>query len=81
VSTPVLVTGAPGNVGTPPVPELARAGTSVRVAAWDPQGAESAFADLDGIEVVRSHSPILRSSVHSRGSSGCSSCDRRRSPT
>lgn len=53
MSDPVLVTGAPGNVGTPLVHELARAGASVRVAAWDPQAAAAAFADLPGVEVVR----------------------------
>lgn len=52
MSGPVLVTGAPGNVGTPLVHELARAGAAVRVAAWDPHAAKAAFADLPGVEVV-----------------------------
>ena len=50
---PVLVTGAPGNVGTPLVHELARTGASVRVAARDVQAAETAFADLPDAEIVR----------------------------
>ena len=50
----VLVTGAPGNVGTPLVAELAAAGAPVRVAAVDPDRAEASFRDTGGgLEVVR----------------------------
>ena len=38
MTTPTLVTGAPGNVGTPLVEELLRLGTRVRIAAWDVTG-------------------------------------------
>lgn len=47
----VLVTGAPGNVGTPLVSELLERGASVRVAAWDADAARLAFGD--SAEVVR----------------------------
>ena len=47
---PVLVTGAPGNVGTPLVKELLRLGASVRVAAWDVAAAQAAFGSA--VEVV-----------------------------
>ena len=47
---PVLVTGAPGNMGTPLVDELLRLGASVRVAAWDVDAARAAFGDR--VEVV-----------------------------
>lgn len=47
---PVLVTGAPGNVGTPLVDELLVLGASVRVAAWDVDAARAAFGDR--VEVV-----------------------------
>lgn len=53
MSASVLVTGAPGNVGTPLVHELAGAGVEVRVAAWDVTAAESAFAGLPGVEIER----------------------------
>ncbi|HYO42231.1 MAG TPA: NmrA family NAD(P)-binding protein [Candidatus Limnocylindrales bacterium] len=47
---PVLVTGAPGNVGTPLVLELLRLGASVRVAALDVAAARTVFGDE--VEVV-----------------------------
>ena len=50
MSAPILVTGAPGNVGTPLVEELLRLGATVRVAAWDPGAAREAFGDA--VEVV-----------------------------
>ena len=49
-SPPVLVTGAPGNVGTPLVAELLHLGARVRVAAWDAAAARAAFGG--GVEVV-----------------------------
>ena len=50
MTAPILVTGAPGNVGTPLVQELLRLGAAVRVAAWDP---DLARRDLGGaVEVV-----------------------------
>jgi uncharacterized protein YbjT (DUF2867 family) len=51
MSAPILVTGAPGNVGTPLVRELLRLGAPVRVAAWDVTAARAAFGD--DVEVVR----------------------------
>jgi len=45
MTAPVLVTGAPGNVGTPLVAELLGLGAAVRVAAWDPDAAHRAFGD------------------------------------
>jgi uncharacterized protein YbjT (DUF2867 family) len=50
VTAPVLVTGAPGNVGTPLVAELLALGARVRVAAWDVDAAFRAFGDA--VEVV-----------------------------
>ena len=50
MTAPVLVTGAPGNVGTPLVEELLRLGARVRVAAWDVAAARTAFGDA--VEVV-----------------------------
>ncbi len=50
MTAPVLVTGAPGNVGTPLVEELLRLGADVRVAAWDVDVAGNAFGDA--VEVV-----------------------------
>jgi uncharacterized protein YbjT (DUF2867 family) len=50
MTAPVLVTGAPGNVGTPLVQELLRLGAAVRVAAWDVEVARAAFGDA--VEVV-----------------------------
>lgn len=47
----ILVTGAPGNVGTPLVSELLTRGASVRVAAWDAEAARAAFGDA--VEVAR----------------------------
>ena len=47
---PVLVTGAPGNVGTPLVAELLALGARVRVAAWDVDIAHRAFGDA--VDVV-----------------------------
>ena len=47
---PVLVTGAPGNVGTPLVHELVGLGAPVRIAAWDVAAARTAFGDE--VEVV-----------------------------
>ncbi len=50
MTAPILVTGAPGNVGTPLVQELLGLGAAVRVAAWDP---DLARRDLGGaVEVV-----------------------------
>ncbi|MEO5939298.1 MAG: NmrA family NAD(P)-binding protein [Candidatus Limnocylindrales bacterium] len=46
----ILVTGAPGNVGTPLVHELLRLGAQVRVAARDVAAARTAFGDA--VEVV-----------------------------
>ena len=48
---PILVTGAPGNMGTPLVGELLDLGASVRVAAWDVDAARQAFGDR--VAVVR----------------------------
>ncbi len=50
MTAPVLVTGAPGNVGTPLVHELLRLGAAVRVAAWDVAVARTAFGDE--VEIV-----------------------------
>jgi uncharacterized protein YbjT (DUF2867 family) len=50
LTAPVLVTGAPGNVGTPLVAELLGLGVPVRVAAWDVAVARGAFGD--SVEVV-----------------------------
>jgi uncharacterized protein YbjT (DUF2867 family) len=50
MSARVLVTGAPGNVGTPLVRELLRLGAAVRVAAWDVAAAASEFGDV--VEIV-----------------------------
>ena len=50
MTAPVLVTGAPGNVGTPLVQELLRLGARVRVAAWDAAAARAAFGDA--VEIV-----------------------------
>ncbi len=50
MSAQVLVTGAPGNVGTPLVRELLRLGASVRIAAWDVPAARSEFGDA--VDVV-----------------------------
>ena len=50
MSPQVLVTGAPGNVGTPLVRELLRLGASVRIAAWDVPAARSEFGDA--VDVV-----------------------------
>jgi uncharacterized protein YbjT (DUF2867 family) len=50
MTSPILVTGAPGNVGTPLVQELLRLGASVRVAAWDVVIARAAFGSA--VEVV-----------------------------
>ncbi len=50
MSARVLVTGAPGNVGTPLVRELLRLGAAVRVAAWDVAAAGSEFGDA--VEIV-----------------------------
>lgn len=50
MSAPILVTGAPGNAGTPLVRELLALGADVRVAAWDPAAALDAFGDA--VEVV-----------------------------
>lgn len=48
MTTPILVTGAPGNVGTPLVHELLGLGVSVRVAARDVDAARATFgADVD----------------------------------
>ncbi len=45
MTAPILVTGAPGNVGTPLVDELLQLGAPVRVAAWDVDVARDAFGD------------------------------------
>jgi uncharacterized protein YbjT (DUF2867 family) len=45
VTPPILVTGAPGNVGTPLVRELLAAGARVRVAARDVDAARAAFGE------------------------------------
>ena len=50
MTAPILVTGAPGNVGTPLVRELLRLGAQVRVAARDVTAARTAFGDA--VEVV-----------------------------
>ena len=50
MTAPILVTGAPGNVGTPLVRELLAAGASVRVAAWDVDTARGAFGAT--VEIV-----------------------------
>ena len=51
MTLPILVTGAPGNVGTPLVHELLATSASVRVAAWDVEAARAAFGDR--VEIVR----------------------------
>lgn len=51
MTPPVLVTGAPGNMGTPLVEDLLRLGASVRVAALNVDTARQAFGDR--VEVVR----------------------------
>ena len=48
--SPILVTGAPGNVGTPLVRELLRLDAPVRIAARDVAAARAAFGDA--VEVV-----------------------------
>ncbi len=48
---PVLVTGAPGNVGTPLVEELRRLGVPLRIAAWDVAAARAALGD--DVDAVR----------------------------
>ena len=50
MTAPVLVTGAPGNVGTPLVLELLRLGARVRVAARDVTAARATLGDA--LEVV-----------------------------
>ncbi len=50
MNPPILVTGAPGNVGTPLVQELFRLDAPVRVAAWDVPNAKAALGDQ--VEVV-----------------------------
>ncbi len=50
MTPPILVTGAPGNVGTPLVEELLCLGARVRVAAWDVVVARTAFGEA--VEVV-----------------------------
>ena len=50
-SSPVLVTGAPGNVGTPLVEALLALGASVRVAAFHPDTARLVFGDR--VDIVR----------------------------
>lgn len=50
MTLPILVTGAPGNVGTPLVHELRQLGAPVRVAAWDVAAAQTAFGEA--VEVV-----------------------------
>jgi uncharacterized protein YbjT (DUF2867 family) len=50
MTSPILVTGAPGNVGTPLVEELLRLGATVRVAAWDVEVARDVFGD--SVEIV-----------------------------
>ena len=50
MTSPVLVTGAPGNTGTPLVRELLALGTPVRVAARDPAAAAAAFGNA--LEIV-----------------------------
>jgi uncharacterized protein YbjT (DUF2867 family) len=52
VTAPILVTGAPGNVGTPLVLELRALGAPVRVAAWDPDAAARAFGPTADIVTV-----------------------------
>jgi uncharacterized protein YbjT (DUF2867 family) len=50
MSAPILVTGAPGNAGTPLVRELLGLGADVRAAARNPTAARSALGDA--VEVV-----------------------------
>ncbi|MCU0466373.1 MAG: SDR family oxidoreductase [Anaerolineae bacterium] len=50
MTSPILVTGAPGNVGTEVVRELLKRGAAVRVAAFDPASAKQVFGDT--VEVV-----------------------------
>jgi uncharacterized protein YbjT (DUF2867 family) len=45
MTPPILVTGAPGNVGTPLVRELIATGASVRVGAWHVRAARATFGD------------------------------------
>jgi uncharacterized protein YbjT (DUF2867 family) len=52
MTAPILVTGAPGNVGTPLVRELVARGATVRVAARHPDAAQALLGDLPGVEVV-----------------------------
>lgn len=77
---PILVTGAPGNMGTPLVGDLLALGARVRVAARDVEAARAAFGD--GVEIVHFDfvDPSTRS-TRSMASRGCSCSDPRRSPT
>jgi uncharacterized protein YbjT (DUF2867 family) len=47
----ILVTGAPGNVGTYVVKALQASGASLRIAAWDVEAARQAFGNA--VEIVR----------------------------
>ena len=51
IREPILITGAPGNVGTSVVESLTQEGHRVRVAAWDLSAAHAAFGG--GAEYVR----------------------------
>ncbi len=66
MSAPVLVTGAPGNVGTPLVEELLRRGVDVRVAAFHTAAARStlpadvALVPFDFATFARDHAATWR---------------------
>lgn len=81
----ILVTGATGNVGRPPVNELAEAGVPVRAVTRSPDSAQFPT----GVEVVRSAadgirgasaviSTHVRSAVNSRRSSNSPTTDQDR---
>jgi len=51
-AAPILVTGAPGNVGTPLIAELVKLGASVRVGARDAERARHVIGDLPNVSIV-----------------------------
>lgn len=52
MTSPILVTGAPGNVGSEVVRCLVAAGQPVRVAVFNVEAAHTAFGDEAGVEIV-----------------------------
>ena len=57
MTIPILVTGAPGNVGTPLVRELLGLGATVRVAARDAESARTTFGDVVDVVPFDFHDP------------------------